>query len=48
MRALLVQDASLFIRESMDKLVRAMTREHRHNAIAFQIFKDRAFVIMDR
>ena len=47
-RALVMKDASNFIRERTDQLLKSMSKEHRHNAAMFKTYRDNTSAIMDR
>ena len=48
LKAILLQDASNYVRESMDKLLKVVSKDHRTLAIQFTHFKTKSLNIMDR
>ena len=43
-----MEDATSFIKESLDKLLKTMSKEHRHNAIQFSQYVSNTLGTMDR
>ena len=46
-KSLMMQDASNYVRESMEKLIKVMSRDHRQLASQFSHFRNRALDVMD-